>query len=121
MKHFVCMQIFHRHEPRSILWPGVAAISQSVSRTRRLARPRGWPGLGARIELGDWCGSRVPDHKIRNDGAHGSQTMNRLVATIERAFPKATVALEASLSTQAVAGSRVSRAEGESRSRVEEL
>ena len=27
--------------PRSILWPGVAAISQPVRRTRRLARPRG--------------------------------------------------------------------------------
>ena len=47
--------------------------------------------------------------------------MNRLVATIESAFPKATVELEASLSTQAVAGSRLSRAEGESKSRVEEL
>ena len=41
MERFVCMQIFHRHEPRSILWPSVAAISQSASRTRRLARPRG--------------------------------------------------------------------------------
>ena len=41
--------------------------------------------------------------------------------TIEKAFPKATVELEASLSTEAVAGSRVSRAEGVSRSRVEEL
>ena len=39
--------------------------------------------------------------------------MNRLVATTERAFPKATVELEASLSTQAVAGSRVSRVESE--------
>ena len=46
--------------------------------------------------------------------------MNRLVATTERAFPKATVELEASLSTQAVAGSRVSRAESlESRERAE--
>ena len=81
----------------------------------------GWPGLGARVELGDWCGSRVPGRKIRNDEACGSQTMNRLVATIERAFPKATVELEASLSTQAVAGSRVSRVESEPRSRVEEL
>ena len=80
----------------------------------------GWPGLGARVELGDWCGSRVPDRKIRNDEAFGSQTINRLVATIKRAFPKATVELEASLSTQAVAGSRVSRAESESRSRAEE-
>ena len=44
--------------------------------------------------------------------------MKRVVAAIE----KATVELEASLSTQAVAESRVSRAESESsRSRVEEL
>ena len=34
MGHFVYMQIFHRHEPRSILWPGGgAAISQSVSQS----------------------------------------------------------------------------------------
>ena len=44
-----------------------------------------------------------------------------MVATIEKAFPKATVEFEASLSTQAVAGSRVSRVESEPRSRVEEL
>ena len=41
---FVCIQIFHR---ASILWPGVAAISQSFSRTRRLARPRGVAGRAA--------------------------------------------------------------------------
>jgi hypothetical protein len=44
MENFVCMQFFHRHEPRSILWPEElrpSAISQSASRTRRLARPRG--------------------------------------------------------------------------------
>ena len=39
--------------------------------------------------------------------------MDCLVATTERAFPKATVELEASLSTQAVARSRVSRVESE--------
>ena len=94
-------------------------VSQSDSEVGTTAG--GWPGLGARVELGDWCGSRVPDRKTRNDEACGSQTMNRLVATTERAFPKATVELEASLSTQAVAGSRVSRVESESRSRVEEL
>ena len=44
-----------------------------------------------------------------------------VVATIEKAFLKATVELEASLATQAVAGSRVSRVESEPRSRVEEL
>ena len=38
------------------------------------------------------------------DEACGSQPMKHLVATIEKAFPKATVELEASLSTQAVAG-----------------
>ena len=43
--------------------------------------------------------------------------MNRLVATIERAFPKATVELEASLSTQDTNGSRI--ASFESRERVE--
>ena len=85
-----------------------------------------WPGLGARVELGDWFGSRVPDRKTIYDDAGGSQTMKRVVcgcvvAAIEKAFPKATVELEASLSTQAVAGSRVSRVESESRSRVEEL
>ena len=44
-----------------------------------------------------------------------------VVATIKKAFLKATVELEASLATQAVAGSRVSRFESEPRSRVEEL
>ena len=111
--------------PRSILRPGVAAISQSVSQLVELGGWHdrgGWPGLGARVELGDWCGSRVPDRKIRNDEeACGSQTTNRLVATTEGAFPKATVELEASLSTQAVAESRVSRVESEPRSRVEGL
>ena len=43
-----------------------------------------------------------------------------MVATIEKAFLKATVELEASLSTRAVAGSQVSRVERESSSRVEE-
>ena len=47
--------------------------------------------LGARVELGVWCGSRVSDRKIRHNEAFGSQSMKRLVATIERAFPKATV------------------------------
>ena len=121
MEHFACMQTFHRHEPRSILWPELRpSASQPVGLGGRHDRG-GWPGLGARVELGDWCRSRVPDRKIRNDEACGSQTMNRLVATIERAFPKATVELEASLSTQAVAGSRVSRVESEPRSRVEGL
>ena len=53
MKHFACMQISHRHEPReprSILWSEsrVVAISQSVSRVAEIAtaaggvaRPRG--------------------------------------------------------------------------------
>ena len=94
------------------------SVSQSdleVGTTAGVARAR------ARVELGGWCGSRVPDRKIRNDEAFGSQTMNRLVATTKRAFPKATVELDASLSTQAVAGSRVSRVESESRSRVERL
>ena len=40
----------------------------------------GWPGLGARAKLGDWCGSRVPDRKTKvNDEAGGSQTMKRVV------------------------------------------
>ena len=47
--------------------------------------------------------------------------MKRVVAAIEKAPPKATVELEASLSTQAVAGSRILRAESEPRSRVEKL
>ena len=112
---FVCMQIFHRHGhgPSS-----GQELRPSVSQSAGLG---GWhdrggrPGLGARVELGDWCGSRVPDRKIRNDEARGSQTMKRVVAPIEKAFPKATVELEASLSTQAVARSRVSRAESEPR------
>ena len=43
------------HEPQSILWPGVAARSQSASRTRGLERPRGGgPGseLGSSSETG---------------------------------------------------------------------
>ena len=124
MEHFLRMQISHRHEPRSILWPRVVrpSVSQPVG-LGGLHDRGGWPGLGARVELGDWlqetrCGSRVPDRKIRNDDeACGSQTTKRVVATIEKAFPnKATVELEASLSTQAVSGSRVSRAESESSS-----
>ena len=67
----------------------VSAISQPVSRTWRLVRPWGWSGLGARVELGGWCGSRVPDRKIRYDETCGSQTINRLVAAIETAFPTA--------------------------------
>ena len=123
MKHFVCMQIFHRHEPRPILWPscGHQSVCQSDSEVGTTAG--GWPGLGARVGLGDRCGSPVPNRKIRDDEACGSQTMKRhgMVATIEKAFLKATVELEASLSTRAVAGSQVSRVERESRSRVEEL
>ena len=121
MKHFVCMRIFHRHEPWPILWPELRpSVSQSVGLGGWHDRG-GWPGLGARVELGDWCGSRVPDRKIRNDEACGSQTMKRVVAAIEKAFPKATVDLEAStaLSTHAVAGSRVSRVEGRGRVKVE--
>ena len=53
MKHFVCMQIFHRHEPRPILWPssGHQPVSQSdsevgttaggVARARGSGRARG--------------------------------------------------------------------------------
>ena len=124
---FLCMQIPHRQEhgqePRSIHWPERRpSASQPVGLGGWHDRG-GWPGLGARVELGDWFGSRVPDRKIRNDEACGSQTTKRLVAAFEKAFPKATVELEASLSlsTRAVAGSRVSRAESEPRSRVEEL
>ena len=124
MKYFACMQIFHRHEPRSILClAGASAISQSASRTRRGWHDRGgWPGLGARVELGDWCGSRVPGLKIINHEACASQTMKRVVAAIEiEKLSGQTVELEASLSTQAVARSQVSRVEGESRQSVEEL
>ena len=103
-------EIISSHEPRSILWP---ALRPSVSQPVGLGGCHdrgGWLGLGARVALGDWCGSRV-----------GSQPMKRAVAAIEKVFPKATVKLEASLSTHAVAGSRVSRVESEPRSRVEEL
>ena len=100
---------------------GHQSVCQSDSEVGTTAG--GWPGLGARVGLGDRCGSPVPNRKIRDDEACGSQTMKRhgMVATIEKAFLKATVELEASLSTRAVAGSQVSRVERESRSRVEEL
>ena len=122
MKHFlsVCKSSIVGHGPSSgqELRQAVS-VSQSDSEVGTTAR--GGPGSGLGSSSGTRCGSRVPDRKIRNDEACGSQTMNRLVATTERAFPKATVELEASLSTQAVAGSRVSRVESESRSRVEGL
>jgi hypothetical protein len=120
MKHFVCMQIFVTSHPLAELY-GHQSVSQSDSEVGTTAG--GWPGLGARVGLGDRCGSPVPNRKIRDDEACGSQTMKRhgMVATIEKAFLKATVELEASLSTRAVAGSQVSRVERESRSRVEEL
>ena len=111
------MQIFHRHGhgPSSGQSSGHQPFSQSDSEVGTTAGGGPGSGLGSSSGIGDWCGSRVPDRKIRNDEANGSQTTKRVVATIEKAFPKATVELEASLSTQAEAGSRVSRAEGESR------
>ena len=36
MKHFVCMQVFHRHEPQSILWPEL------------------WPSVIQPVGLGGW-------------------------------------------------------------------
>ena len=86
MKYFVCMKIIlHRHEPLSISWPELRppSASQSVG-LGGWHDCGGWPGLGARVELGDWCGSRVPDRKIRNDEAYASQTMKRVVAAIEK-------------------------------------
>jgi len=70
MKHFVCMQIFHRHEPRPILWPS-SAISQSVSRTRRLARPRGG-GPGSGLGSGSGTGADRPFRIVK------SETMKRV-------------------------------------------
>ena len=96
-----------------------AAISHPVIRTRGgWHDPGGWPGLAARIELGGWCGSRVPDRKIRNDEARGSQTMKRLVATIEKAFPKATVVVTRGLAVH-TGGSRIASFEGRERAEVE--
>ena len=68
MKHFVCMQIFHRHEPRPIL---SMAISQSVSRTRRLARPRGG-GPGSGLGSGSGTGADRPFRIVK------SETMKRV-------------------------------------------
>ena len=52
MKHFVCMQIFHRHEPAHPLAElyGHQSVSQSDSEVGTTAG--GWPGLGARVGLG---------------------------------------------------------------------
>mgnify|MGYP001181988023 CR=1 FL=1 len=66
MKHFVCMQIFHRHEPQPILALGrVVAISQSVSRTRRLARPRGG-GPGSGLGSGSGTGADRPFRIVKS-------------------------------------------------------
>ena len=56
---------------------GQEPVSQSDSGVGTTAG--GWPGLGARVELGDWFGSRVLDRKTINDEAGGSQTMKRVV------------------------------------------
>ena len=105
MEHFLCVCKFSIVTATAL--PLARSCGHSASQSVGLGGWHdrgGWPGLGARVELGEWCGSRVPGRKIRNDEVCGSQTMKRAVATIEKAFHKATVELEASLSTQAAAG-----------------
>ena len=70
MKHFVCMQIFHRHEPRPILWPncGHQSVCQSDS---ELARPRGG-GPGSGLGSGSGTGADRPFRIVK------SETMKRV-------------------------------------------
>ena len=81
MKHFLCVcksSIVTSYSPSSGQSCGQEPASQSDSGVGTTAGG-GPPGLGARVELGDWCGSRIPDRKTINDEAGGSQTMKRVV------------------------------------------
>ena len=71
MKHFVCMQIFHRHEPRPILWPssGHQSVSQSDSEVGTTAGGRG-PGSG--LGSGSGTGADRPFRIVK------SETMKRV-------------------------------------------
>ena len=79
MKHFLCVCkssiVTATVHPLPELRP---SVSQSVGLGGWHDRG-GWPGLGARVELGGWFRSRVLDRKTINDEAGGSQTMKRVV------------------------------------------
>ena len=71
MKHFVCMQIFHRHEPRPILWPELwPSVSQSVGLGGWHDRGGGGPGSG--LGSGSGTGADRPFRIVK------SETMKRV-------------------------------------------